>query len=259
MKIFILSQEDAFYVPRLLDRFFAAKPAGAEIVGAALLKGEIAAGNVGTYLRFLGPLGFLQQGLHFAHYKAMDRIDRAVRLRHSYSMRGALQKHGIPVHTPRSVNDSSFHDLLRSLAVELVISIACPQKVKAPLLALPPLGVINIHGALLPKYRGKLPSFWVLANGETETGVTVHYMNEKLDDGPIILQKRVPIRDDDTMHSLVLRSKVAYGADALAEAVRLIMDGRAPRLPNDSAQGTYYPFPTPEAVTSFRQRGRRIR
>jgi len=259
MKVFILTQEDAFYIPRLLDLLFARRPDGCEIAGAAILKGEIAAKNVGAYFRFLGPAGFVEQGFHFARYKLMDIADRILRLERSYSVRGALRKRRVPTLDPASVNDAAFHRQLSRMGVDLIVSIACPQVLKKALLDLPPRGVINIHGALLPKYRGLLPSFWVLANGETETGVTVHYMNEKLDDGPIIVQKRVPIRDDDTMHTLVLRSKVEYGADALAEAMRQIMSGEVKAQTNDSRLATYYRFPTAEAIARFRGRGRRIR
>jgi methionyl-tRNA formyltransferase len=259
MRIFILTQEDAFYIPRLLDRFFATKPDACAIAGAAILKGEIAAKNVGVYFRFLGLGGLVEQGAHFARYKLMDIADRIVRLERSYSVRGALRKRRVPTLDPASVNDAAFHGQLSRMGIDLIVSIACPQVLKRALLDLPPRGVINIHGALLPKYRGLLPSFWVLANGETETGVTVHYMNEKLDDGPIIVQKRVPIRDDDTMHTLVMRSKVEYGADALAEAIQQIMSGEVNATPNESRLATYYPFPTAEAIARFRRRGRRIR
>ncbi|MFB6273248.1 MAG: methionyl-tRNA formyltransferase, partial [Salinibacter sp.] len=143
--------------------------------------------------------------------------------------------------------------------VDLVVSIACPQIVREDLLTCPPEGVVNIHGALLPKYRGKLPSFWVLANGEEKTGVTVHYMNEDLDDGPIIVQKEVPIRPDDTLHSLVLRSKVQYGASALAEAVRQIANGTVETEDNPEEDATYFSFPDGEAIRRFRTRGRKIR
>jgi methionyl-tRNA formyltransferase len=143
--------------------------------------------------------------------------------------------------------------------VDLVVSIACPQIVREEMLNCPPEGIINTHGALLPEYRGKLPSFWVLANGEEKTGVTVHYMNEELDDGPIIVQKEVPIRPDDTLHSLVLRSKVKYGASALAEAVRRIREGKVDLKENDEVRATYFSFPTVEAIQRFRERGRKIR
>ncbi len=259
MNLFLLTQPDVFYLPKLIDRFVEEKPDAARIVGASVLEGEIALENVPDYLCLMGVRGTVLNGLDFARHKALDIIAQGVRLNGLYSVRGALQAHDIPEHTPENVNDPSFLRELDRRDVDLVISIACPQIVRADLLAHPPEGVINIHGALLPKYRGKLPSFWVLANGEKKTGVTVHYMNEELDDGPIIVQREVPIRSDDTLHSLVLRSKVEYGVPALAEAVRQIMEGRVEPKENDGEEATYFSFPTPEAIQRFRERGRQIR
>ncbi|MCS4193430.1 methionyl-tRNA formyltransferase [Salinibacter ruber] len=259
MNLFLLTQPDAFYIPKLLDRFMEEKPASANVVGAAVLPGEIAVENVSDYLRLMGVRGTVLNGLDFARHKALDVVDRAVGMDGLYSVRGALRAHHIPEHTPEDVNDSAFLDFLREQDIDLVVSIACPQIVREDLLNCPPEGVINIHGALLPKYRGKLPSFWVLANGEEKTGVTVHYMNEDLDDGPIIVQKEVPIRSDDTLHSLVLRSKVQYGASALADAVQQVEGGTAEIQENPEDEATYFSFPTSDAISRFRDRGRRIR
>jgi len=259
MRIFILTQEDSFYIPKLLGKFFALKPATCEVVGAALLRGEMRSGRIGGYWRMLGPWGFLRTGFAFAGYAAMDRFDRVLAFRNHYSVDGALRKLGVPRHHPSDVNEPAFLQLLRDLEVDLAVSIACPQIVRKELLALPPRGVINVHGALLPKYRGMLPSFWVLANGEKTTGVTVHYMNEKLDDGPIILQREMEILDTDTLHSLILRSKVGVGAELLAEAVALIEAGNVETRPNDAAQATSVRFPTAEAIRAFRERGRKVR
>jgi len=259
MNVYLLTQPDAFYIPKLLDRFMKEKPAQVHVVGAAVLKGEIARENVVDYVRLMGMRGTLLNGLDFARHQMLDFLDRSAGLSVVYSVRGALRKHRIPEYTPDNVNDDSFLQKLDDWKVDLVVSVACPQIVRQDLLRLPPKGVINIHGALLPAYRGKLPSFWVLANGEKTTGVTVHYMNEDLDDGPIIVQKEVPIRPDDTLHSLVLRSKVEYGASALSEAVEHIRDGRVRVTANDEDEATYFSFPTPEAIEEFRARGRRIR
>ncbi len=259
MNLFLLTQPDAFYIPKLIDRFVEEKPDDAEIVGASVLEGEIALENVPDYLRLMGVRGTVLNGLDFARHKILDLIDRGIGLNGLYSVRGALQAHDIPEYTPENVNDPSFLRELDRRDVDLVISIACPQIVRTDLLAHPPEGVINIHGALLPKYRGKLPSFWVLAHGEDTTGVTVHYMNEELDDGPIIVQHEVPIEPDDTLHSLVLRSKVGYGAPALAEAVRQIMAGEVEPKANDEEAATYFSFPTPKAIQRFRNQGRKIR
>ncbi len=259
MNLFLLTQPDAFYIPKLLDRLMEEKMASANVVGAAVLPGEIAVENVPDYLRLMGVRGTVLNGLDFVRHEALDVFDQAVGLDDVYSVRGALRAHDIPEHTPENVNDPAFLDFLREQNVDLVISIACPQIVREDLLNCPPEGVINIHGALLPKYRGKLPSFWVLANGEDKTGVTVHYMNEDLDDGPIIVQKEVPIRPGDTLHSLVLRSKVQYGASALANAIQQIESGTVEAEDNPEEEATYFSFPDGRAIRQFRERGRKIR
>jgi len=98
----------------------------------------------------------------------------------------------------------------------------------------------------------------VLARGETETGVTVHWMDRDLDRGDVLLQARVPIEPADTVHSLVTRSKVGVGRELLLQAIELIERGEAPRQPVDPAQGSYFSFPDDAAVREFRARGRRF-
>jgi methionyl-tRNA formyltransferase len=259
MNIFILTQEDAFYIPKLLKIFFSEKNPNAKIVGAAILKGEIAAEKIGTYFRFLGFTAFVLTGIAFLKYRLMDALDRIFHLESSFSVSGFFRKQNIKPHRVPNINSPRFHSILKQLDTELVISIACPQVIKKELLRLPPKGCINIHGALLPKYRGYLPSFWVLANNETKTGVTVHYVNERLDDGPIIVQKEVDIDETDTLHSLVLKSKVNYGGYALAEAVSLIINNSVSLKENDASQATYFSFPDDEAKKRFLNHGRKFR
>ena len=111
--------------------------------------------------------------------------------------------------------------------------------IKPPILDIPPAGCLNLHGSLLPKYRGRCPINWVLVNGEKETGVTLHYMTPKPDDGDIVCQKRVAISDDDT--ALSLHQKVKDAASVmLNEILPLIKKGKAPRKCQDHAQASYY-------------------
>lgn len=179
-------------------------------------------------------------------------------LRGCYSVRGAARRHRVPVERVPQVNAAGFVQGLRARGVELIVSIACPQILRRPLLEAPARGCINIHGALLPRYQGLFPSFWVLAKGERETGVTIHYLNEHVDQGDILMQQAVPIRDDDTMHRLVLRSKVDVGRKLLVEAVEQIERGDARGLPMDLSKASYFSYPDAAAVREFRTRGRRF-
>ena len=119
-------------------------------------------------------------------------------------------------------------------------------------------GYAVVFGAWLPDYRGVLPAFWVLANGESQTGVTVHYMSEKVDLGPIIAQERVPIRADDTVHTLVQRTKLEVGGPLLVRAIRGIEQGTAAGRPSDPSAGRAFGYPDADAVRRFRARRRRF-
>jgi methionyl-tRNA formyltransferase len=155
------------------------------------------------------------------------------------------QATGIPVLTPKSPNTPECDHFIRSLRPDLILSCYYRRLLSKTLLAIPRLGGINLHGSLLPKYRGRSPVNWVLVNGETQTGVTLHYMNEEPDAGDIIAQRPVDIAFEDT--ALTLFKKVSQAALELFRAtLPLIKAEIAPRLPQDSAQATYFGGRTPE-------------
>jgi methionyl-tRNA formyltransferase len=153
--------------------------------------------------------------------------------------------HGIPVHTPEDPNAPAFVETVRRLRPDLVYSFYYRRILSPAILVIPSLGAINLHGSLLPKYRGRAPLNWVLVRGETATGVTLHYMDEKPDHGDMITQRPVPIAIEDT--ALTLSRKLTDAARALlAETHPLIVAGRAPRIPQDHASATPFRRRTPD-------------
>jgi methionyl-tRNA formyltransferase len=177
--------------------------------------------------------------------------------RQCYSVRAVAKKYGVPVTEAVDVNSEPFLKHLRDLKVELIVSISGTQFYKKPLRDQTPGGIINCHGALLPRYRGLMPSFWTLANGEKEGGVSVHFVDAKLDNGPIVVQKRYRIHPHDTLEDVMARSK-DLAAEAILECVRLIETGNPPLMPNDEALATSHSMPTREDVKRFRAAGRRF-
>src|SRR3990172_9391116 len=155
------------------------------------------------------------------------------------------RQHRLPVYTPSSPNTPAFVDLIGRLAPDLIFSFYYRRILLRELLAIPRLGGINLHGSLLPKYRGRSPVNWVLVNGERETGVTLHYMVERADAGDIIAQRRVPIDLQDTALSL-FRKITAAAAGLLGETLPLIKSGTAPRISQDSSQATEFGGRRPE-------------
>src|SRR5207302_961380 len=118
---------------------------------------------------------------------------------------------------------------------------------KHALISIPRLGCINVHASLLPAYRGPSPLYWVLANREKVTGVTIHYIDERIDSGDIILQRQLVIRPGETEFTLCERS-ARVAADLLGEAIPLLLSEKASRIPQDHSAATYYSFP-PKAAS----------
>lgn len=145
---------------------------------------------------------------------------------------------GLRVLQPARLKDPAVIGALRELRPDIVITVAYGKIIPREMLDLPPLGCINVHPSLLPKYRGASPIQAAIVAGESETGVTIMYQTAELDAGDIILQNRVPIDDDDT--AATLEAKLARaGAEVLVDALRLIARGAAPRISQDPTQASY--------------------
>lgn len=259
LRTVIITQEDCLYLPQFLHHLL--RHRRDNVVGItilpALMPKQTWASTMRDHLALYGPTQFLRQSIRYATRRGLGVVGRKVPLPGFYSVEAVALHHGLTFIPAGSVNSKEYLEQLRRLNLDLVISINASQKFKRDLLALPRLGCINVHGALLPRYRGRLPSFWVLANGESETGATVHFMNEELDDGPILLQERVPIATDDTQDTIIRKTKAA-GARLLVDAIDRLEQGSAPTLPNDRSQATYFSFPTREDGQRLRQQGRRF-
>jgi methionyl-tRNA formyltransferase len=154
------------------------------------------------------------------------------------------QQHGLPVHVPEDVNAPEFVATLRGYAPDLLFSFYFRDLLSQEILDLPMQGGLNLHGSLLPQYRGCAPVNWVLVNGETETGVTLHYMMRRADAGDIVAQRRVPIAFEDTARTLYDKITVA-AREVIRETWPLLREGRAPRWPQDLSQGSYFGRRTP--------------
>ena len=151
----------------------------------------------------------------------------------------------IEVLAPSDMNAPDVVERITTLAPELVFSFYVRQILKPALLAIPSLGALNLHGSLLPRYRGRCPVNWVLVHGETETGVTLHYMDPTPDTGDVVAQRRVPIGDDDT--ALTLNRKLGDAARELLRAtLPALLTGTAPRVPQDHAHATTFGGRRPE-------------
>jgi methionyl-tRNA formyltransferase len=152
---------------------------------------------------------------------------------------------GLPLLVPDAVNAAHVVEAVARAQPEVLFSFYVREILGAELLALPSRGALNLHGSLLPRYRGRCPVNWVLVHGERETGVTLHYMEAKPDRGDIVAQRAVPIADDDT--ALTLNRKLGDAARLLLrETYPLLVAGTAPRRPQDHAGASYFGGRRPE-------------
>ncbi|HOU55087.1 MAG TPA: methionyl-tRNA formyltransferase [Myxococcota bacterium] len=140
---------------------------------------------------------------------------------------------GLPVFQPKTLRDPAVHEVLRGVRPDAIIVVAYGRILPPEVLAIPPLGCINVHGSLLPRWRGAAPVQWAVIAGDTVSGVTVMQMDEGLDTGPMLIQQSTAIGPDETAESLY-RRLADLGAPLLLEALRGL------------ATGTVVPRPQPE-------------
>lgn len=146
--------------------------------------------------------------------------------------------HSVPVYQPNKAKEPEFLEKVKELAPEVIVVAAFGQILPKALLEIPPYGCINVHGSLLPKYRGAAPIQYSIIDGEQETGITIMYMDVGIDTGDMILQSSLPIAKDETGGSLF--DKMAQlGADLLLEALDQLEAGTAVRIPQDNDKATY--------------------
>jgi len=148
-------------------------------------------------------------------------------------------ENNIQVYQPEDVNDPSFVGIIRDLQPDIIFSFYFRQILSAEILKIPTKGCMNLHGSYLPKYRGRCPINWVLVNGENETGVSLHYMEEKPDVGDIIAQRKVKIDEDDTTFTL-FGKMVSSSVILIRETYPLIESGNIDRIPQIHKDASFY-------------------
>ncbi len=152
---------------------------------------------------------------------------------------------GLPSIAPADANAPEVAAKIAALAPDFIFSFYYRRMLGQPLLALAARGALNLHGSLLPHYRGRAPVNWAILKGARRTGATLHYMADKPDAGDIVAQQAVPILPDDTAREVF--DKVTLAAEiCLDEVLPALIAGTAPRRPNDIARGSYFGGRTPE-------------
>ena len=252
MNLIILTQNDAFFLHHAIDCLL--RRVGSEHKFAACVlfnaspygKRESFIAKAYKTYRIFGLYFFLRYSLIYLVNRLNNRDVRSV-----------LAKHDIKtVELTGDVNSEESLAVLRSYEPDLFVSIAGNQIFKPKLFNLPRYGTVNLHTALLPKYRGLLPSFWVIYNQEKYTGVSVFLVDDGIDSGPIIVQKKIKITGMSQLK--LIRVTKMMGMDAIVEAIDLLSKGNVKFIENEKEEATYYSFPTRMDVKKFRAVGGRF-
>jgi methionyl-tRNA formyltransferase len=161
------------------------------------------------------------------------------------SVAALARARGIAVITPDDPNTPEVIAMVAAAAPDFLFSFYYRHMLRREMLVLPSRGAYNMHGSLLPKYRGRVPVNWAVIHGETETGATLHAMTEKPDNGAIVVQRAVPIGPDDTAQEVFDRVTDA-AARALDAALPALIAGTAPHFAQDLSKGGYFGGRKPE-------------
>jgi len=151
----------------------------------------------------------------------------------------------IPVLKPENILDKRFTARISSFKPDVVLSVYFRNIFGRELLTIPPSGCINLHGSLLPSHRGRAPVNWAIIHGEKETGITLHYMTEKVDAGSIIMQKKIAIESTDTGFSLT-KKIASEGAELLRKCIDILHREKPKATPQDESKASYFGKRTPE-------------
>lgn len=258
MKIYIITMDDPvftldFFMDIIRHRYH-------DIAGLAIATGgRLKIGKKGSKIKYLfslliimGPFHFFKNVVITVTYKLRKQLRNYFRFISDGSLTGFAEQYNIPVIHIDSPNNLSFLEHLRGIAPDLVIN-QSQYVIKKQLLEIPRLGVLNRHNALLPKNRGRLTPFWVINNGEKETGVTIHLVDEGIDSGPIVVQKRFIVEKNDTFNSIAKKNyKIA--SSAMLEALSKLEYNNCQFLENNSSLATYNTIPTLSQALSYRWR-----
>lgn len=252
MKIIIITQNEPFYLKENISYLLSILPLECKIIGCIVSdvspfgKRESFLNKMYKTYKIFGLKFFIYYSIKFMYKKFF-----------SSSIKSLLRKENInEIKLNGSINNKSNLDLLKSLKPDLLVSILGNQIFKKELITLAPKGCINLHSALLPKYRGLMPTFWVLKNKEEYTGVSVFFVDEGIDSGPIIAQKK--IRINNKSHAELIKITKYLGMELIAEAVRLIINDKVKLISNSDSEMTYYSFPSSNDVKEFINSGNKF-
>jgi methionyl-tRNA formyltransferase len=254
IRVVAVTQSDPFFTGRFFETFIpAAERGGVQLVEIVLLRNfnESRVALLRRLARFYPPPALLRLCARYARALLDERrgVPRGVE--------AIAARHGVPARALPTINDAAYLRTLRERDVDVLLSVAAPEVFRSETLAAAP-AVLNVHNGRLPDYRGMMPTFWALLDGEREVVITLHEMAEQLDAGAVVAEFGVPVAPSDSAFDVSRNAKAAAGREVAALLATLGTDRwPAPRR-IDAARGRYPGYPTPAHARPRRAAGRRL-
>tara|TARA_Y100000766_G_scaffold272900_1_gene273231 strand:+ start:787 stop:1548 length:762 start_codon:yes stop_codon:yes gene_type:complete len=250
MNVLLITQNEPFYLRTNLEYLIKIFPKDCKIVGCVLSKPS-PFGKKNTFVEKVITT-FKIFGIRFFIFYSVKYLLSKI---FKKSIKSLLKENDISlIELNKSINSPNSIDVIKKYNPDLLVSILGNQIFKSQLINLAPKGCINLHTALLPKYRGLMPSFWVLKNNERYTGVSVFFVDEGIDSGPIIVQEKIEIKNRSQAELIKYSKKI--GMECVAEAVNLIKKDSVVLISNPDSEKTYFSFPKREDVLEFLKNGK---
>lgn len=252
MNLILITQNEPFYLKSNIEYLIKNLPENCKIVGCIVSdvspfgKKESFLQKALSTLKIFGFKFFLRYALRFIKIKLFDSDLKKYLLNENIEI----------IYLDGSINSDSSLSKIRNFKPDLLISIAGNEIFKKNLIDLAPEGCLNLHTAMLPKYRGLMPTFWAMKNNEEYLGVSVFFVDEGIDSGPIIFQEKIKI-EDQTMEDLIKETKL-LGMQGIIKSIRMIMSKKYELIENDDKKSTYFSFPKRKDVREFISNGKKF-
>jgi len=256
MRIYIITMDDPIQTYRFIKEILDAKKD--QIVGLAIPKGDRLTLSKGkskyayvlSLLLIMGPWQFSLTSLKTLIHKAKKKIYK-LGLGKNPSIGAYAESMNIPVRIITTPNSKKFREFLNTLDIDLIIN-QSQNIIKRELLSIPKIGVLNRHNALLPKNRGRLTPFWVSFKEEKETGVSIHFVEEGIDSGDIVIQKKYKVEKNDNFNTIVGKN-YSIASKAMIEAIDILSTNNYKLIINDDTKATYNTTPTLREAIEYRK------
>ncbi len=257
MRIFIITMDDPVQTKQFIAKIIDAKQD--QIIGLAVPNGDRLTLSKGkskyTYLisllLIMGIPAFIKNAWVSVIHKLKKKLSKMGLMKDPTIMGYAASK-GIPVHRIKTPNGKAFRAMLMELKPDIIIN-QSQSIIKKDLLEIPTIGVLNRHNALLPKNRGRLTPFWVVFKQEPETGVSIHFVEEGIDSGDILVQEKYPVSPKDGFNKIV-RKNYEIAPKAMIKAINLLEEGQREFMDNNDDEATYNTTPELKEAWAYRKR-----